>query len=319
MNPVEIAYFKHFLYDKGLQSKYIYNYRNYRDADRGNPESLEDFLQIVSSEDVVLKAFIFFMHTIGNRKSNRPSHFFWSGINKDWQTYLNMNRNNYNNNKFRRLVGTFSILRQNWDKENYFEDESKEDTYKRMSINPDDENLPMKPVTPTHKEEKDPLEGIDLDEKKMNETSEPEGNPVTQGISNFLDGFTMIDTSNYRGGKQLSNLDVSVNLNNGTYKMTFSLTQSEIIRNKGYVHVYLFTKDNTGEIALKFTREKNPKKGCRLNMPKEKKDNVCINSVDMTKKIQKFFKTKELYFTLNIVNTTTVNDEMYYIMRKKEE
>ena len=323
MNPVEIAYFKHFLYDKGIQKKFIFNYREYHIKDsnkeKGNPESIEEFLQEISSKDVIMKAFYFFMHTLNNRKKNLPSYLFWNSINKDWQNYLDMNRNNYNNNKFRRLVGTFSILRQNWDKERYFEDESKEETYKRMSINPENENLTMKSITPAHEENKDPLEENNSDKTKPTEKTEQVNNPVTQGISNFLAGFTMIDTNNYRNGKQLSNLDVSINLNNGTYKMTFSLTQSEIIKNKGFVHVYLLTKDNTGEIALKFTREKNPKNGCRLNLPKEKKDNVCINSIDLTKKIQKFFKTKEPYFTLNIVNTTTVNDEMYYIMRKKEE
>ena len=316
MNPVEIAYFKHFLYDKAIQKSYILNYRDYRKD--GNPESLEDFLQIASPDNVIMKAFFFFMNTVGNRNNKKPSYLFWKSINDDWQIYLNMNRNNCSNYKFRKLVGTFAILRQNWDKENFFEDESKEETYKRMFINPNEKVLPMKPVTPTREKEKDPLKIVGFDEKKPTENP-VENNPISQGAANFLDGFTMVDTSNYRGGKQLSNLDVSVNLNNNTYKMTFSLTQSEIIRNKGYVHVYYFTKEESGEIALRFTREKNPQKGCRLNMSKDKKDNVCINSIDMTKKIQKFFKTKEPYFTLTIVTTTTVNDEMYYIMRKKEE
>ena len=51
MTPVQIAYFKHFLFDMGLQAVYISKYRRSRlrgdpgKGDEENPESLEEFLQ----------------------------------------------------------------------------------------------------------------------------------------------------------------------------------------------------------------------------------------------------------------------------------
>ena len=61
MTPVEIAYFKHFLYDKGISRSFVYYYRkNPILGSHANPESIEQYLLQASVKDVIMKAFTFY-------------------------------------------------------------------------------------------------------------------------------------------------------------------------------------------------------------------------------------------------------------------
>lgn len=135
MTPVEIAYFKHFLFDTGIQAIYISMYKKHRikggpDGDKsGNPESLEQFLQEQPPFRVLTHAFYF---QIGSNYG----FDYWNDLTKKWRKYLELHKDNPQNSKVVVLKGSFSILRQNWDSPQYWKRETMEATYARMHMEP---------------------------------------------------------------------------------------------------------------------------------------------------------------------------------------
>lgn len=135
MTPVEIAYFKHFLFDRGIQAIYISMYRRNRikggpEGDSsGNPESLEQFLQEQPPFRVLMHAFYFPMNS-------NFGYDYWKDIDKKWKKYLELNTDNPQNDKVVVLKGSFAILRQNWDRPQYWKIETMEATYARMHMEP---------------------------------------------------------------------------------------------------------------------------------------------------------------------------------------
>lgn len=153
MNAIQIAYFKHFLYDKGLTQSYLYFYRkNHIDGSPSgdkdaNPESVEEFFLQTTVEDVIMKAFLFYPT---NEKRTNSSYEYWKGIDDQWQEYMKSNDTNFSNDKWPLLKGSFSILRQNWDVDFFwrrYNFESTEEVYSRMGI-----DLPLPPSRWPHGE-----------------------------------------------------------------------------------------------------------------------------------------------------------------------
>ena len=142
MTPIEIAYFKHFMFDKDLVRSYqhLYKTRNIKGGPRGdkeaNPESIEEYFLKTTREDVIMKAF-YFAPTNNNAQRITVTYDYWKDIDDKWQTYMKDNESNYSNDNWPSLRKTFSILRQNWDLPNYWKREnyeSTEEVYKRMHI-----------------------------------------------------------------------------------------------------------------------------------------------------------------------------------------
>ena len=335
----------------------------------GNPESLEQFLLKTPHFHVIMKAFYFEMNT-------QYGYDFWHDVNKKWLKYWEIHQDNLANSKYITLRGSFSILRQNWDKPLYWKSEnleSPEETYKRMGIEPpeiDDDGDRYYTSKPKPKfKVGDTVRGtisgdvckiievsvdhscyltdddgaIDFDredywelvpeaaqevEEKTMSWEEPR-NPTDLSYipeaqeeqkkepENFLDGFSLEDIANSVGSKRLANNTISVNLGNGSYKVTFSVKESDKIRKHSHKYVKLLTKKSTMEIALTFNNSNGCTVSSKMNSAKNTR-NITINSKEMVMLIQKFFETKEDYFHLEIVSTTLVNDNTTYILKMKE-
>jgi len=141
MTPIEIAYFKHFMYDKGLEKSYQYYYRRnpIKGSPKGdkyaNPESIEQFFLRTTVQDVIMKAFTFYPSGTAVREDS--TFDYWKNIDEQWQDYMHSMASNFSNDSWPLLRRTFAILRQNWDipgywrKENF---ESTEEVYQRMHI-----------------------------------------------------------------------------------------------------------------------------------------------------------------------------------------
>ena len=304
MNPVQIAYFKHFLYDKGIQKHFINNFYEFHAKNSiggsANPDSLEEYLQLIALEDFVMKAFCFFI-------SKKPKWNHWKEISDMWIAYWDIHKDNPINRYYPRLTGTFKILRTNWDKENFYDEENTEQTLQRMHIMAEEvAAVGSRPhhettIAPTVQEQEEPA-------KNENAESADE-------VSDLLDGFQLVHTNNYTY-QQLKDMTASVNLGNGSFKITFAKDLSKQLRDGKYKHANYLVKGETKEIALLFSRDLQPNNGCKLNIP-EKVANVYINSVDMLNKIQKFYKTEQLYFLMDITSVTRINDKLVYILKKQ--
>ena len=133
MTPVQIGYFKHFMYDSGIARQYIITYNKHHYG--ANPHSVEEWLQKAAVRQVIMDAFAFQLnHAYG--------YDYWKGVDEKWYEYWKMHENNFSNINYVFLKGTFAILRQNWDSPKYFEKETKSATYKRMNMTPPDGFVP---------------------------------------------------------------------------------------------------------------------------------------------------------------------------------
>lgn len=307
MTPIQIAYFKHFLFDKGIQRIYISLYRLHKlgGDEKGdlnaNPKSLEQFFKQVHASKVIMKAFYFPMNS-------DYGYDYWSALNDQWKEYWDMHKNNFSNDKYVTLKGTFAILRQNWDNEKYWKEESKEKTYKRMAI-----EIP-------------PVEGnietaFDLYSEEDKE-DEPEVQIETTKESkpgDLLEGFTMVDAANIHGGRKMAANSVSVNLRNGGYRITFSSNVTDKLRKHKYEYVRLLTNKDTKEIAFTF----NHQGGCIINFKKSRGDrrNVTINSKEIVNHIHSFYgmTKKEDYYFLKITATINQDNSTTYKLKLQEQ
>lgn len=322
MTPVEIAYFKHFMFDKALERMYQRYYRRYRitgsprgDKD-GNPESIEEFFLKTTVKDVIMKAF-FFAPTNIEARSNYTFDY-WKDIDDKWQEYMKSNASNFTNDSWPNLRKTFAILRQNWDapfywkKENY---ESTEEVYKRMHI-----NLPLPEVLWGHggviisksKEEDEQVESADT---PLLDFQSPEVSALyNPKVPDPLADFEFFEAPNPPGLK-LKYDEVSLNFNSDSYKLTFNIAVSEEIKNSGLELVRL-AKNKAGDICLIL----NNHQGTRLRWShrcSKQRENVMINSKNMTTTIRTYLLVKSDYSVLNIEKLNSTPEYLIYKLTRK--
>ena len=189
MTPIEIAYFKHFLFDKSLERDFQYFYRTRRikgspSGDKGgNPESIEEYFMKTSRQDVIMKAF-YFAPTNNNAQRLTVTYDYWKDIDDKWQEYMRQNEMNFSNDSWPKLRKSFAILRQNWDVPYYWRHEnleSTEEVYERMHI-----DLPLPEFRWEH--------GYTKREER------PDSNLIDYDIHNAKDGDFVVRTRTLKGG-----------------------------------------------------------------------------------------------------------------------
>lgn len=309
MTPIQIAYFKHFLFDKGIQRIYISMYQHRRlggdeKNNTPNPVSLEQFFREVHASKVIMRAFFFPMNS-------DYGYDYWSKLNDQWKEYWDIHKDNFSNDKVVTLKGTFAILRQNWDNKEYWKSETKEATYKRTGIEPppvEDDLETAFDVPPIP----DPQE---VATEEVEENEEPEVQESQPG--SLLEGFSLVETANTHGGKRMSTNTVSINLRSGGYRVTFSAKVSEKLYKHKYEYVKLLTNKDTKEIALIF----NHLSGCVVSLKgKSEGRNVTINSKDIVNHIHSFYEMgkKDDYYFLEITATINQDNSTIYKLKLKE-
>lgn len=306
MTPVQIAYFKHFLFDKGIQKIYMSMYHNHKfkgdeKDNTPNPDSIEQFFLEKHASKVIMKAFYFI-------PNSSYGFDYWSDINDQWKDYWDMHKNNFSNTKCVTLKGPFAILRQNWDSREYWKTETKAETYKRMKMEapPIDEDLETAfdtytPETPSEAAS-EPVEKIE--------------DAVGSSDQKMLDGFSEIETINALGNRRLGSKDVSVNLRNEGYRITFSTEMSKELRKHCYSHVRYLTNRSTSEIALIF----NHQTGCKVTIKNSAGEtrNITINSKDIAEHIKLFYDMVKDYFLLHIIDTVQKDNSLIMKLNLKK-
>ena len=293
MTPVQIAYFKHFLFDKGLVKLYLSFYKRNRikgdtsGDKKGNSVSVEEFFQQISVEDVLTKAFYFDINT-------NYGWDYWMDIKDKWLRYWKDNENNFTNDKYVTLKGTFAILRQNWDNTKYWELDTKTDTYTRMNMEPPikDENLETA-----------------FDIPKIEDGNEKDKENIKAEQDDDLDGFFQVEVSR-APSRKLDNNKVTVNTRNG-YRVTFSTKKSEELLKYKYNRVKFLTNPTTKEVALVF----NYSEGVPVSLGTTKHKNVTIGAKDITDNIKKFFDIESDFFLLDI--SATIHKVNFTIVKLK--
>lgn len=302
MKPVEIAYFKHFMFDKQLAKVFVYNYGKYKFSGKhANPDSIEQYFLETTVKDVIMKAFAFMPK---NSSTSRCSFDYWSDIDKKWQTYMQSNKDNFSNDSWPLLINTFSILRMNWDVPYYWKKsnfESTEEVYERMKFGLPLPNFRWKHGGINEKTEEDMI---------TEEPEEPEVDTTTD--EDPLAGFDFFQTST-TNNMRLGRNEVSLNFNNGSFKLTFNKLASIDIDNKGMGFIRLAT-NKAGDVCLVLSRDT----GTRLTRSNigSSNFNITLNSKAITTKIRDLLGITLTFSTVTITLLQSTPDYLIYKVTK---
>lgn len=343
MTPVQIAYFKHFLYDAGVNRMYVYRYRHFRikggseGDENGNPESLEQFFMEQPHFRVIMKAFYFEMNS-------QYGHDFWHEVNKKWLKYWELHEDNINNPNYVNLKGSFSILRQNWDKPQFWKSEnldSPEETYKRMGIEPpipldsastlckfkvgdiiqshiSDEVQTITAITAEGYELEDggivefdkEKYWMKIDEKADAIDEEKETLPDVDdfsGVPEYDDDLEFFEVSSGSRSKstRLKANQASLNFRSNSNKLSFNQEATKKIKKNGYKYVRL-AKNKQGDIVVQLHKQE---------LPVPNPVNVCFNTNSDGRTVNACINSKDLCGKLKTLLNLTGD---YFVLKIEE-
>jgi len=334
MKPFEIALFKHFLGSKGMTTVWISSYR--RNHYKTNPISIEEYLQKVAPEDVMMKAFIFFINT-------DYGYEYWEKMTVLWMEFYEGNRNNYTADEWYKLQGMSKILRTNWDAAAHWKEESRLTAAMRLGIDLAligcEDKTPTAP--PTKMAEEYLREKTREEIAKMGDATNKEDAPLldfsdgdTDGkgddvermdIKTYIKGkpeekksilgeFEFLDISRKSKRSRLLDNEISVNTRNNCARMTFNQKISNEIKARGGYEYAALLKNKKGDVALILNDEKGvplQESHTRVNA------NVIIGTKTLVDKVITFLGLNNDYEIIKVTEIERTNDYVAYLLTKK--
>lgn len=314
MTPVEIAYFKHFMFDKDLARSFqhLYKARHINGSPRGdkfgNPLSIEKYFMQTSVKDVIMKAF-YFSPTNNNAQRLDHTYDYWKDIDDKWQEYMKQNDSNFSNDSWPQLRKSFAILRQNWDIPFYWRHEnleSTEEVYERMNI-----QLPLPDFLWEHGGGK----------KKDDVTEEK---PVSISYESLVDimeeddedddleiDFVHIDPTRrtYNG---LAKGVISVNIRSHSWKVAINRTDTKEIRKKDLKYA-MVGRLKSGDVVIQFNRNPN---GTKMLYTGD--DYYNVNSRQLVHNLRQMLSITDDLVYMRIEKIAEKMDSLTYKITKQE-
>lgn len=292
MNLKEIAIFKRFMGQLELRKNFIKKYKRSIGMTR-NPQSIEKYLSNVEPEKVITSA-------VRNFVTNEAMGYdFWQSVDMSWQEFLRKLRSShtYDHEEASTMHGFFSALRENWDKEKPW-------VYEPVSVAQIRYGLKGEETDVTDSETEDAAILTETDDAPLIELVEDK-DPLAD--FEFFDSPTSV---NFR----LKSDEMSINFNNGTYKLTFNRMVSEEIEKAGLFFARL-AKNRLGDVCLIFGRSNGAK--LSYHSTRNGKVNITLNSKDITTKLRTLLNIKPDYSTLNIKSLPSTSDFLIYKVTKQ--
>lgn len=292
MNLKEIAIFKRFMGQLELRKNFIKKYKRSIGMTR-NPQSIEKYLSNVEAEKVITSA-------VRNFVTNEAMGYdFWQSVDMSWQEFLRKLRSShtYDHEEASTMHGFFSALRENWDKEKPW-------VYEPVSVAQIRYGLKDEETDVTDSETEDAAILTETDDAPLIELVEDK-DPLAD--FEFFDSPTQV---NFR----LKSDEMSINFNNGTYKLTFNRMVSEEIEKAGLFFARL-AKNRLGDVCLIFGRSNGAK--LSYHSTRNGKVNITLNSKDITTKLRTLLNIKPDYSILNIKSLPSTSDFLIYKVTKQ--
>ena len=309
MKPFDIALFKHFLGEKGMTTVWINLYRKNHLPE--NPTSIEEFLKNVDVENVMMKAFRFYV--------NSDYGFdYWSKMTTMWKEFHAANKDNYTADLWYKLTGISKILRTNWDAAKHWKEESKLTAAIRMGVDLSligaQDKIPTAPTTRLSVEY--------LCEKTRNEIDNVERLDIKTYIKgkeaekkNIFSEFEFLDLhARATARRRLGDDEMSVNTRSDRARLTFNQKITNEIKARGGYEYAALLKNKKGEVALILNDEKGVtlQDGCKREL-----SNVTISSKVLVEKVITFLGITKDYDIIKAIEVEKTSDYVVYILTKK--
>lgn len=293
----DIAVFKRFIANKDLRRQFIRCY-NVSKGFANNPKLIEDYFSNVDALSVITKAIRVC------RPNDTYGYAFWQELNEDWKTFYEQTQSSHfyqNLNAAKSIDGYLAVLRENWnDTQKPWVWEPKAIAMTRLGLSPDDDD------SQTEEEEDTTFTDASSDSQPpVIEIVDPD--PLAD-----FDFFEDNVTSSYK----LKYNEASINFNNNSYKITFNISTSGTIKKRSMTNARL-GRNKAGDVCLILN---NSGQGPRLNLNshnRNNKENVILNSKDVTTKIRTLLNIKLTYEVLKIEELQSTNDYLIYKLTRQ--
>lgn len=285
MKLQEIAMFKNFVKDRGMDDLFINLYVKYRL--KQNPLSIEEYLVQADADNVMVSAFYWVTN----------SHFgydFWQDFQRRWDRYRVEKLGEYPMSDIRNFKGKGKVLRHNWDSPQFWKTEARVDSAERYGVMMD----------------KDEVERINSEYKRQNI-----GKKVSfDNMADPLKDFEMVDITRKKT-KRIADDEISLNTRS-KFNVTFNqATTSEMNKRGGYEYAALRV-NKKGEVCLFL----NDETGVPI-VDGKRKDGSCgnaaINSKTLCLRIKELLGVEEGYVILKIKKIAHTDDYAAYLLTKK--
>lgn len=285
MTLIEIAMFKNFVKDRGMDELFINLYVKYRL--KQNPLSVEEYLVQADAANVMLSAFYWLTN----------SHFgydFWQDFQKRWDRYRVEKLGEYPMCDIRNFKGKGKVLRHNWDSPQFWKTEARVDSAERYGVILDANEI--KRIENEYKRQ-------NIDKKVVNDEK-----------PDVLKDFELVDI---RRKKTNRLADDEISLNTKTkFNISFNQTTTKELQKRGGYEYAALRVNKNGEVCLFL----NDETGVPMLDGKRKdggNENATINSKALCVRIKELLGVEEGYVTLKIKEISKTDDYVAYLLTKK--
>lgn len=285
MTLIEIAMFKNFVKDRGMDELFINLYVKYRL--KQNPLSIEAYLVQADAANVMLSAFYWLTN----------SHFgydFWQDFQKRWDRYRVEKLGEYPMCDIRNFKGKGKVLRHNWDSPQFWKTEARVDSAERYGVILDANEI--KRIENEYKRQ-------NIDKKVVNDEK-----------PDVLKDFEIVDIRRRRTNRLA---DDEISLNTKTkFNISFNQTTTKELQKRGGYEYAALRVNKNGEVCLFL----NDETGVPMLDGKRKdggNENATINSKALCVRIKELLGVEEGYVTLKIKEISKTDDYVAYLLTKK--
>lgn len=285
MTLIEIAMFKNFVKDRGMDDLFINLYVKYRL--KQNPLSVEEYLVQADADNVMLSAFYWVTN----------SHFgydFWQDFQRRWDRYRVDKLGEYPMSDIRNFKGKGKVLRHNWDSPQFWKTEARVDSAERYGVMMD----------------KDEVKIIESEHKRQNIDKKI---PI-DNVADPLKDFELVDVTRKKTCR-LGNDEVSLNTRS-KFNVTFNQNITSDMQKRGGYEYAALRVNKKGEVCLWL----NDETGVPVVDGKRKDGsvgNAAINSKILCMRIKELIGVEDGYVILKVKEIARTDDYIAYLLTKK--
>lgn len=296
MTLQEIAMLKAFVKDRGMDEMFISLYTKYKLKE--NPISIEEYLQKVDASNVFVSAFYWIINS-------RFGYDYWQEFQRKWDRYRVEKINEYPMDDIRNFRGRGKSLRCNWDNPKFWHTQGRIDTAERygMELSVEElEKIAQEYDRVGYNSQTKTYDGLGKDLRLANKKLS-EIDPLCE--------FELAELpSKKAGARRLMDDEISYNVKNKGWRLTFNQKTSKSIKARGGYEYATIGRNKKGDVMLML----NDANG--VPMQNSTKENATIGSKVLCEKLAEYLNINERYVVLKIKEIAKTNDYVAYLVTK---